>query len=575
MEAPITKEALLEQLKQLLQNSETKEILKEGKACIQAFRDLTNEEHAKLREQFVEDGGKAIDFAAPFSEVEKEFGELSTKFFDRRKEYMKQREALQTRALTLKRELLKEIKELAGEEHIGKAIAQMKEIQQRWKDAGEVAKDKAEEIRSEYRVAIDEFYYNLKIHRELLEFDLKKNMEAKLEVIEQLKKLAAEQNIKTLESLNKALHEKWDNIGPTFREKWEEIRDQFKAAESEINHKIVQHYVGLKENQKENLEKKEKLCSVVEHINTLQIKKIKKWQENTDKIKSIQEEWKTIGFAPKSKNDEVWERFKAACDQFFENKREFFNQLKSENDENKAKKEALIEQLEALKDSDDWKGATEKIIRLQKQWKQIGSAHQRDEQRLWSAFRAACDTFFTRKNEFYSTIDDRQAENLKAKKELIESLTAFEVSSDKDADLKTLSDIQNQFSEIGHVPIKEKGPINQEFSKAMNAAFAKLGLNAEQREEQALANKIESWKNSDELLDKLNKEKALTQEKIKQLEATKIQYENNMGFFSSANSNNPLLKEANEKLSQAIEQIDKCKAKIKWLNQEIKAAKEA
>jgi len=488
---------------------------------------------------------EASDVGDKFDEVEENFKSLYADYKRERAEYNKEQDALKAENLEKKKAIIEDLKKLVEES--GDATADFpafREIQNRWREVGPVPSSEYRDLNSNYQYYVEKFYDSVKISRELRDLDFKKNLEAKEQFCEEAEKLAEDENVvKSFNELQK-LHEQWKEFGPVAKEYRDSIWARFQAATSTINKKYQAHFEELKGQQKENLAAKEALCEKVEEIASREITSSGEWTSATKEITDIQAEWRKIGFATKKENQKIYDRFRAACDKFFAAKKEFYSAFKGEKDENLSKKQALIEKANELKNSKEWKKATEQFIDLQKQWKEIGAVSRRKSEQLWKQFRGACDEFFAERDKNVAPENNFYA-NLKAKKKLIEEIKAYE-GSDADA----MAKFEEQWKAIGFVPFKEKDNISAAYAEAMKAKFPEYKASASKgRGERPLSEK-------DRLIRKYN---TLQQE----IET----YENNIGFFSASKNSEPLI-------AQMQQKIDKAKEELAALKEQIRKAEE-
>ena len=453
----------------------------------------------------------------PFEVVEQNFKAIYSDYKRERAEYMSRLEAEREESLKKKKAIIEELKALVeGQEDVSSQFTVFRELQNRWREAGPVPVQSYRDINDTYQYYVEKFYDMVKINRDLRDLDFKKNLEAKEAFCAAAEKLAENENVVNAFHELQKLHEQWKEYGPVAKEKREEIWDRFKAATSVINKKYQAHFEGLKAQQEDNLEKKKVLCEKLEEIAEREIKNTADWNQLSKEIESLQAEWRTIGFATKKENQKIYDRFRAACDKFFERKREHYTTIKDSMSANLEKKQAIIEQAEALKSSTEWKKTADQLIALQKQWKEIGAVPRKKSEQLWKRFRAACDEFFANRDANSGGENDYYG-NLKSKKRLIEEVRAYQCSEDDAANAAQMRSFNEKWQAIGHVPFKEKDKINDEFRTAMHEKFP---LFAKQRGQ---ANQGHSAKNpKDSLIAKYN---ALQQDVVT--------YENNIGFFRS------------------------------------------
>ena len=488
----------------------------------------------------------------PFEVVEQNFKAIYSDYKRERAEYMSRLEAEREESLKKKKAIIEELKTLVeGQEDVSSQFTAFRELQNRWREAGPVPVQSYRDINDTYQYYVEKFYDMVKINRDLRDLDFKKNLEAKEAFCAAAEKLAENENVVNAFHELQKLHEQWKEYGPVAKEKREEIWDRFKAATSVINKKYQAHFEGLKAQQEENLEKKKVLCEKLEEIAEREIKNTADWNQLSKEIESLQAEWRTIGFATKKENQKIYDRFRAACDKFFERKREHYTTIKDSMTANLEKKQAIIEQAEALKSSTEWKKTADQLIALQKQWKEIGAVPRKKSEQLWKRFRAACDEFFANRDANSGDENDYYG-NLKSKKRLIEEVRAYQCSEDDAANAAQMRSFNEKWQAIGHVPFKEKDKINDEFKAAMHEKFP---LFAKQRGQAYQGHSAKNPKDS--LIAKYN---ALQQDVVT--------YENNIGFFAASKNSAPLIQQMQQK-------IDDAKAELRRLEEKIRLEEEA
>lgn len=488
----------------------------------------------------------------PFEVVEQNFKAIYSDYKRERAEYMSRLEAEREESLKKKKAIIEELKALVeGQEDVSSQFTAFRELQNRWREAGPVPVQSYRDINDTYQYYVEKFYDMVKINRDLRDLDFKKNLEAKEAFCAAAEKLAENENVVNAFHELQKLHEQWKEYGPVAKEKREEIWDRFKAATSVINKKYQAHFEGLKAQQEENLEKKKVLCEKLEEIAEREIKNTADWNQLSKEIESLQAEWRTIGFATKKENQKIYDRFRAACDKFFERKREHYTTIKDSMTANLEKKQAIIEQAEALKSSTEWKKTADQLIALQKQWKEIGAVPRKKSEQLWKRFRAACDEFFANRDANSGGENDYYG-NLKSKKRLIEEVRAYQCSEDDAANAAQMRSFNEKWQAIGHVPFKEKDKINDEFKAAMQEKFP---LFAKQRGQAYQGHSAKNPKDS--LIAKYN---ALQQDVVT--------YENNIGFFAASKNSAPLIQQMQQK-------IDDAKAELRRLEEKIRLEEEA
>ena len=487
----------------------------------------------------------------PFAAIETAFKGVYANYKKERAEYNRQQDEQREQNYEKKMAVIKELKALVEkQEDVNTTFPAFRELQNKWREIGPVPASKYIDLNNNYQFYVEKFYDMVKINRDLRDLDFKKNLEAKTRFCEQAEKLAEDENVvEAFHELQK-LHEQWKEFGPVAKEFRESIWDRFKAATSIINKKYQAYFEGQKEKQVENLAQKTQLCELVEAIADKEdIKSSSEWNSLTTQIEDIQKQWRTIGFATKKENQKIYDRFRAACDKFFNRKREYYMQFKADMTENVNKKLALIEQAEALKDNKDWKKTTQDFINLQKQWKEIGTVPRKKSEQLWKRFRAACDAFFNERDKNVSPENDYYG-NLKAKKAIIEEINAYEPNEDADVNIQAAKDFSDRWQSVGYVPFKEKDSIQKAFADAMQAKFP--GFQARPSRGGGRGDYRRPMSEKERLVQQYNK-----------LQQDIVTFENNIGFFSESKNSAPLIKQMQDKIEASKAELSELEAKIR------------
>ena len=487
----------------------------------------------------------------PFEALENGFKSLYNDYKKERAEFNQQLEKERADNLAAKEAVIEELKALVEkQEDVSATFPEFREIQNKWRSIGSVPAQNYRNINDSYQYYVEKFYDMVKINRDLRDLDFKKNLEAKQGLCDLAEKLSENDNVvEAFRELQK-LHEQWKDFGPVAKEYREDIWNRFKAATSVVNKKYQAFFEEQKAKQAENLEAKTRLCELVEAIADKEVKSSNEWNALSKDIEDIQKQWKGIGFASKKDNQKIYDRFRAACDKFFEKKRVFYSQYKENMNDNLEKKLAIIEQAEVLKNSTEWKKATDQFINLQKQWKEIGAVPRKKSEQLWKRFRAACDEFFAERDKQAKPENDFYG-NLKAKRKLIEEIQAYENGSD---DAAAMQDFAARWQAIGFVPFKEKDKIAQTYKEAMQAKFPDFGSRPQRG-----GNRQSRAPRS---------EKEILIQKYNTLQQDIDTYENNIGFFAAS-------KNAEALIAQMRERIANAKLELKQLEAEIRKAEEA
>jgi len=516
---------------------------------------------------FVTAGGNLEEFKAEPDPYELDLRNLLKQYQDRRNEHNKRSDELKEENLQKKYEIIEEIKSLINnKESINKTFHDFRELQNRWREIGSVPQAKLKDLWDTYHHHVENFYDFIKINKELRDLDLKKNLETKIEICEKSEELLVEPSIiKAFNTLQK-YHEQWREVGPVPRDKKDELWERFKAATSIINKKHQDYFEGRKSEQKKNLDAKIALCEKVEEIANSEIDIHRDWDERSKELIELQKVWRTIGFAPKKDNNKIYERFRIASDKFFDRKREFYNQNKEEQNTNLQLKTDLCMQAEALKDSTEWKKTADEFIAIQKAWKEIGPVPRKYSDVIWKRFRAACDFFFENKSKHFSSIDGEQLENLRMKKELLEEVKQFSLSGDDGADLDKLKDFQRRFTDIGHVPFKDKDAIQNDFRDVINKHFDSLRIDEKRRNLMKFKSKVVNNTTTGRGQNKMRFEREKYMIKLKQMETDLALLDNNIGFFANTKNASALIDDVNQKIASTKEKIEFLKEKIRIMD---------
>ncbi|MBE6233560.1 MAG: DUF349 domain-containing protein [Bacteroidales bacterium] len=549
---------LVKMFEELLSNEERMKMSKEAEAIKSAFYKRLAKDKAEAgmlvadaAAQESEDEASAEEDVAgenPFAEIERGFKESYAVYKKERAEYNRQLEKEREQNLALKEAVIADLKVLLEkQEDVNATFPEFREIQNRWRAVGPVPAQNYRNLNETYQLYVEQFYDMVKINRELRDLDFRKNLEAKEKFCETAEALAESADVvEAFHELQK-LHEQWKEYGPVDKEHREQIWDRFKAATAVINRKYQAYFEEIKQQQAENLVKKTALCEKVEEIAEREVSDSNQWNAFSKEIEEIQKEWKTIGFASKKENQKVYDRFRAACDRFFGRKREFYNEYKDSINANLEKKVALCEAAEQLKTSTEWKKTTDQFINLQKQWKEIGAVPRKKSEQLWKRFRAACDEFFAERDRNVKPENDYYG-NLKAKQRLIEEIRAYELKGDA-SDASAMQEFQKRWQEIGFVPFKEKDNVAAAYKDAMSKfpSPSRGGRKGRPARPQ--------MSEKDRLIQKYN-----------QLEQDVVTYENNIGFFAMSKNSEPLIRQMQERIAQAKEELRSIAENIKALD---------
>ena len=547
----LTREELVEKLRELLNTrpiAAVKEQIESIKQCF--YRKLKAEMEMKL-DAAATDNSETAAPDEPDTQsdaLEAAFKELMAKYRELKAAENAVVEAQQAENLAAKQRILDELANLiASSDDLSSVIPAFRKLQQDWKAIGQVPATKVTEIWKAYSAYQEQFYDLIKINNDLRDYDFKKNLEQKSALCEQAERLAEREDVIDAFKQLQKLHDDWREIGPVAREQREEIWNRFKAASTAVNKRHQAYFESIKEQEEKFVAEKNALCELVEQIDTDALKSYKQWDDKTQEVIEIQAKWKAIGGIPSYKAAvKAFKRFRNACDKFFKAKKAFYKSAKAEFAKNLEAKKALCEQAEALKDSTDWKATADKMVQLQKEWKQIGAIGKKQSDAVWKRFVAACDYFFEQKAANYSDKYSEEIANLKAKKAIVEKIAAFERTNNKEQDATAIQALIDEYNKVGFVPYRDKDKL----AKAFKAATDKF----------------------DDLLHskragKASSERAKLLKEYDRLKAEIATYENNIGFFANSKNTNPLVEQMKQRIEQLKQQFAKVVAQIQALDE--------
>ena len=526
------------------------------------------EREAEMKAYLDNGGDPAAYIVKPDTDEEAFKAEMAV-IKERRAKQFEEQEKIKQDNLKKKLDIIEKIKAMAtSPEEANKSYQEFKQLQQEWKEIKPVPAENANELWRNYQLYVEQFYDLLKLNSEAREYDFKKNLEIKTKLCEAAEKLADEEDVISAFHQLQELHNEYRESGPVAKELRESIWARFKAASTVINKKHQQHFEDLRAKEEENLAKKTELCEKVEAIAKEENKKSADWEEHTKQIIEIQNEWKTIGFAPQKMNVKIFERFRAACDDFFGRKSEFFTNLKKEFAENAEKKKALVEKAQALKDSTDWKATSDKLIALQKEWKTIGMVPKKYGDQLWNDFLAACNHFFEARNTANAGTRNEERENLEKKQGIIAQLKALLENAGDDTQA-TVKKLTEEYNAVGHVPYKEKDKLYKEYHEVLDKIFKELNVSTARRRLNNFKTNLKNVAKRGE--DALDNERGRLQRRAEQMKQEIQTYENNLGFLNaSSKKGNSLIDEMNRKVQKLKDDLELVKQKIKAIDAEDK-----
>lgn len=556
--APIqSKEEVIARL-QVIDQQEEPADKNELDALKQTFYRLRNAEVEAARKAFEENGGQPEAFTSPKDEFEQQFKEIMGSIKEKLNALKAEEEQEKLNNLEKKLAIIERIKELAeSPEDTNKAYNEFKKLQAEWNEIKNIPVAKVNEVWKSYQLHCEKFYDLIKLNNEFREYDFKKNLEIKIHLCEAAEKLAEEEDVISAFHQLQKLHQEFREAGPVAKEQREEIWNRFKAASTIINRRHQQHFEGIKEKEQRNLDEKTVICEIVEGMEYDKMTTFQDWHDKTEEILALQAKWKTIGFAPQKVNTKIFERFRAACDDFFRRKAEHFKTLKGNMNENLEKKKQMCEKAESLKDSTDWKTTADILTKLQKEWKETGPVAKKYSEALWKRFITACDYFFEQKSKGEAEHRTVEQENLEKKKAIIEKLELINQEAAPSEKVgNTIRSLMKEWNSIGHVPFKEKDKIYKQYRAVVDALFNKLNMSASKK-------KLSNFKSS------LSKETNMYREReklVRTYENLKNEiktYENNIGFLTSSS------KKGNSLVTEMNRRIEKLKADLELITQKI------
>ena len=565
--APVytTKEEVVNRVKEIAQSEELAE-KQELDLLKQLFYKFHNNDIQEARNAFIEGGGEPEKFEPQIDPLEPEFRASMQLIRDRRAAAQEELERQKAENLKRKLEILDRIQQLAfTPEEANSAFDEFKALQNEWKEIKLVPAERATELWKNYQLYVEQFYDLLKLGHELRDYDFRKNLETKTRLCEEAEALIEAPEVVAAYNQMLILNQEWKETGPVARELREEIWNRFKTATTAIYKRHQDFFEARKAKEEENLNQKTALCEQIEAISTDDLKTSSDWDEMTKKIIEMQATWKTIGFAPQKMNTAIFERFRKGCDAFFEKKAQFFQALKESLNENLAKKKELVEKAESLKDSTEWRSTGDILIRLQKQWKEIGNVPHKYSEELWKRFVGACDQFFEARQQATAGVRDEQNANKEEKQNIIERLKELAAKEGEEI-IQEVKELQKKWNEVGHVPFRDKDRLYKEYREvcdkiygALSASHAKRHLNNFRNN---LAQKIEKEGGS------LSNERQRMMRAYERMRDELNTYENNLGFLSS-NS-----KKGNSLVDSMKKKVEKLRDELSLLAQKIKAVDE-
>ena len=558
-----TKQEVVERLKQIAQSDDNPDKDEIDLLKTVFYKLHVAEREARLKE-YIEGGGDPTTYQIVPDEDEETFKEQMAVVREKRAKVFLEQEAEKQANLEKKLAIIERIKAMAtSPDEANKSYNEFKELQQEWKDIKAVPAEKASELWRNYQLYVEQYYDLLKLNSEAREYDFKKNLEIKTKLCEAAEKLADEEDVISAFHQLQELHQQYRETGPVAKELREQIWTRFKAASTVINKRHQQHFEDLRAGEEENLARKTALCEKVEEIGKLENKGAADWEKHSKEIIEIQNEWKTIGFAPQKMNVKIFERFRAACDDFFGRKTEFFKQLKAAYADNIERKKALVEKAKSLAESTEWKSTSDKLIALQKEWKTVGQVPKKLGDQLWNEFLGACNKFFEARKAANAGTRGEERANLDKKRELIAQLKGLGADATKDQ----VQAIVDEYNKVGHVPFKEKDTLYADYHEALDVIYRQLNISSKRRRLDDFKSNIKNMAKRGE--EALGSERSRLMRRFDQLKQEIQTYENNLGFLNaSSKKGNSLIDEMNRKVQKLRDDLELVRQKIKAIDAE-------
>ena len=556
-----TTQEVIDRLKLLLNDAENTNKT-ELDTLKQVFYKIHLAEQEQLLDKFVSDGGNPEDFKPNVNPLDGEMNNLINQIRDKRRQLREETEKVKQENLKLKLAIIDKIKTFVeSPDDVSSSYKEFKELQNQWNEIKLIPQSENNKLWSSYQLYVEQFYDKLRLDIEFREYDFKKNLEAKTELCELAESLDKEPDVISAFHQLQKFHQQWREIGPVAKELRDSIWERFKEASTVINKKHQDHFESLKEGQEENLLKKTVICEKIEGVDLSTLDSFKAWNKKTDEILALQEEWKTIGFTPRKMNNKIFERYRTACDVFFNARNEFLKDVKDEMQVNLEQKEALCEKAESLKDSTDWKNTSNELIKLQADWKKIGPVPRRFSNAIWVRFNQACDAFFENRNSHNAEQRKDEAANLKEKQEVIAKLKEL-VELDTSEKNEEVQNLIKAWNSIGHVPFKVKDDIYKEYRDLVDQYFKKVNKGQSKK-------RISNFKEIVDTIQEGGNMQAIYREReriVRRLDRMKSElatYDNNLGFLTLSS------KKGSSLLDEITRKVDRLKDDIKVAEEQV------
>lgn len=568
VDRPMSKEEVIARLEEISSRSGADVSRDEVTRLRQAFHAFRKNELIAEKEAFIADGNDEKDYLPSLDPLEERMTVLLNMIKEAKAEFIARQDEERRANLARKRDIIKELDEMAADtDNVNRHFPRFRELTQAFKDAGEVPPTDATDLWRDYQAAVERFYDQLKVNKDLRDYDFRKNLEMKQLLIEEAEKLEGEADVVTAFRRLQDLHEKWRDVGPVAKELRDEIWNRFKEASAVINKKYQAFFEERKERERENEEKKTAICERVEKIDITALANHSAWEQATKEILAAQEEWKKLGFASKKVNNALFARFRKTCDDFFTAKGDYFRQVRDMRTSNLERKTALCERAEALKDSTDWKKTADAIAELQKEWKTIGPVDKKHSDIIWRRFIDACDYFFECRKKATSGQRRTERENLKSKEEIIKSLKAIADDTPRDEAIAKVKELQAAWQAVGHVPFRDKDRVNEEYRAVVGNLYEHFDIREKRARMEAFAGNIREMQGDG---NRLGRERERLVRALEQKRGEIKTYENNLGFFNvTSKSGNALLRDMERKIDHLKEDLKALEEKIRLIDQNI------
>ncbi len=569
--ASLSREELIEKFKLLLEQSNIAQHKNEFEQIKVHFYRKLKQENDQKKKKFLEEGILESEIKDEPDNLEPIFKELYDAYKEKRNEIIAQIEKQKQENYKKKLEIIDKINELTLKpESLKTTMDEFRDLNEEWRKTGVVPQNLVKDLYNKYNLARDNFYNWLKLNKEARDYDLKRNLEAKIELCEKAEQLILEQDVVKALGQLQLLHERWREIGPVYPDKKEEIWERFKEATHKIHKNHQEFFIRKKEEEENNLKAKTILCEIAEEISGKFYNRYKDWEEATKQIIDLQQRWKTIGAVPRSENAKIYKRFRTALDQFFAAKKEYYEQKSEEENRNLQLKTDLCIKAEALKDSTDWKRTTIELINLQKEWKKIGPVPKKDSDIIWKRFRAACNEFFDRKTKHFNSIEALLDENLSKKEEILNQLENFEFTDNPETDLNNIKQLQKQWFEIGPVADQYQEETQRKYKQIIQKLYGNLKVDDKKKSILSFKLKIDSIIGTPNYQEKLKQERNLLAKQLYKVNNDLKVLENNIGFFSKSKNAENLVKEFAKKIEDGKKQAEVIKEQIQYIDNLIK-----